>query len=252
MTKRLHPRLPRIFAQPTLAALLLLLCLNLPAYRVVETPVTANTWPDPPFVAVGSVVGDGSAIFHATYATDGHFDGTLASSNVKRNCTVTIDGQSAQVAFEWDYAGSRNFDYNDYFIPEEAEDVFFYPTLLEIAGEDANNNGIAGESAIDGHSMPFVVGYVTVQFWAYDLELDDYVDYGEMTVNVTPGTDPTVVYGLKVSDLIEIDATTELIPGKYKSVQTVYDDYFLVNDYYTEVQVIEYCFDVYDLDVFAP
>ena len=199
----------------------------------------------------GSVVGDNSATIHVTHVTDGHFDGILASSNVRRDCTVTIDGKSARVAFEWDCAGSRNFDYEDYFIPEEPEDIFFYPTLQEIAGEDTNNNGLSGEGAINGHSMPFVVGFVKVQFWSYDLELDDYVDYGETTVNVTPGTDPAVVYGLKVSDLIDIGATTEPLTGKYKSVQTVYDDYFFYGSYYSEVQVLEYCFDVYDLDVFA-
>ena len=85
----------------------------------------------------------------------------------------------------------------------------------------------------------------------YDLESDEFVDFGETTVNVAPGTDPDVVYGLKVSDLIDIDATTEPVSGKYKSVQTVYDDYFFYNNYYSEVQVLEYCFDVYDLDVFA-
>ncbi|MBO7620994.1 MAG: hypothetical protein J6T06_10810 [Victivallales bacterium] len=199
----------------------------------------------------GSVVGDTSSVIHVTHVTDGHFDGILASSNVRRDCTVTIDGRTARVAFEWDCAGSRNFEYEDYFIPEEPEDIFFYPTLQEIAGEDTNNNGISGEGAVNGHSMPFVVGFVKVQFWAYDLELDEFVDFGETTVNVAPGTDPAVVYGLKVSDLIDIDATTEPVSGKYKSVQTVYDDYFFYNNYYSEVQVLEYCFDVYDLDVFA-
>ena len=199
----------------------------------------------------GSVVGDNSSTIHVTHVTNGHFDGILTSSNVKRNCMVTIDGKTAQAAFEWDCAGSRNFEFANYFIPEESENIFFYPTLQEIAGEDTNDNGISGEGAIGGHSMPFVVGFVKVQFWAYDLDLDDFMDYGELTVNVTPGTDPDVVYGRKVSDLIDIDVTTEPLTGKYKNVQTVYDDYFFHGSYYSEVQVLEYCFDVYDLDVFA-
>ncbi|MBR6059519.1 MAG: hypothetical protein IKP58_15230 [Victivallales bacterium] len=187
MTKRLHPRLPRIFAQPPLAALLLL-CLNLPAYRVVETPITANTWPAPPLVAVGDpfyiwVSGGKSLVFDPD---DEYTQGDCG------------------YGFEWQLCQNGPHDHLHGRVACVRENSFYCTSRL------------------DGGP------------W------------------VTPGTDPTVVYGLKVSDLIEIDVTTEPISGKYKSVQTVYDDYFFWSDYYTEVQVLEYCFDVYDLDVFAP
>ena len=57
MTKQPHSRIPRPFTRRPLAAILLcLLCLDLAAYRIAETPVVTDTLPDPPLVAVGDDV----------------------------------------------------------------------------------------------------------------------------------------------------------------------------------------------------
>jgi len=176
----------------------------------------------------------------------------LKSSNVTRNCTATIGGSSVNVGMVWDVGGSVNFEYDDYFIPGESEEIFFYPTLDEISGEDVDSDGIAGEGVINGHSMLFKATAITVSIWAYDWEEDEYIENSEETITIVPGQDPEIAYGVYVSDLIEIGATTETDTGKYKSIHTVYDWYEVINDNIDfGIDILEYSFDAYDTEVFV-
>ena len=176
----------------------------------------------------------------------------LKSSNVTRLCTASIGGSSVNVGMVWDIGGSINFEYDDFFIPGDEEEIFFYPTLYEISGEDVDSDGIAGEGAIGGHSMLFKATTITVSIWAYDWEEDEYIENGEETITIVPGQDPEIAYGVYVSDLIEIGTTTEPVTGKYKSIQTVYDWYEFIDDYIDfGVEVLEYSFDAYDTEVFV-
>ena len=199
----------------------------------------------------GSVVGDNSATIHVTHVTNGHFDGILTSSNVKRNCTVTIAGKTAQAAFEWDCAGSRNFDYDYYFFDGVPSDVMFYPTLDEIATEDEDNDGITGEGAIDGHVMDVDVIRLKVDYWIYDCENEEYIDEGGITeMDVTPDTNPVIAYGIRVNDLFDVDTVTEQPSGRYINTQTVYDYYYYDGDVMACITVLEYVFDFFDMGVY--
>ena len=192
----------------------------------------------------GSVVGDNSSVIHVTHVTDGHFDGILTSSNVRRDCTVTVDGKTARVAFEWDCAGSKDFDYPPYFIVGETDNITFYPTL----------NVICGDGAITGHQMFYGTLEMEVEYWAYDYIYDDYVEGPTTTVIPVPCEGNALVrYNVTANDLITHSATSEIQTGAYRNQQTVYDFYYYDEDDCIEyvIQIINYKFIIYDRDTFS-
>jgi len=186
----------------------------------------------------GSVVGDTSSVIHVTHVTNGHFDGVLTSGNVKRNCTVTIDGKTAQAAFEWDSEGNDSLDYPYDFVPEEGDDVFFSP-LLDDEDDD---------SAIDGHDIHFEATFIVVRYWTFDWETFEFSQSDEDTIEIPHGDDPEIVDGVYASDLLVITGTVELSAGEYRSVHTVYDYWESGEDAAFGIEVTEYYFRVYDND----
>lgn len=188
----------------------------------------------------GSVVGDNSATIHVTHVTNGHFDGILTSSNVKRNCTVTIAGKTAQAAFEWDCAGNDSLDYPYDFVPEEGDNVFFRP-LLDDDDDD---------SAIDGHGMHFEATVIVVRYWTFDWQTFDFLLSEEDEIEIPHGYDPEIVDGVYASDLLVITGTTEISAGEYRSVHTVYDYWEYGDDADFGIEVMEYNFRVYDNDCY--
>ena len=192
----------------------------------------------------GSVVGDNSSVIHVTHVANGHFDGTLTSSNVTRNCTVTVAGKTAQAAFEWDCAGSKDFDYPPYFIVGETDNITFYPTL----------NVICGDGAITGHQMFYGTLEMEVEYWVYDYIYDDYVEGPTTTVIPVPCEGNALVrYNVTANDLITHSATSEIQTGAYRNQQTVYDFYYYDEDDCIEyvILVLNYTFTVYDRDALS-
>ena len=164
---------------------------------------------------------------------------------------MTIDGKTAQAAFEWDCAGSRNFDYDDYFIPEIPSDIVFYPTLDEIATEDADSDGVAGEGAIDGHVMDFDAIRIKVDYWSYNFQTGQYIDVGtDVVIPVTPDTNPVIRFGVTVNQLINIGAVMEEPSGKYTSAHIVHDYISIEGSVIKCIIVQEYAFDVFDMEVY--
>ncbi len=199
----------------------------------------------------GSVVGDNSATIHVTHVTNGHFDGILTSSNVKRNCTVTIAGKTAQVTFEWDCAGSKDFDYDEFFFPGLEFEAVFYPTLDEIATEDEDEDGIIGEGAIDSHMMDFDIMKIKYDYWIYDYEAEEYVDEGEVVeIDIPLNSNPVIRFDVTLDDLFEFDDVVEQPGGKYLGTMIVRD---YIEDTGTVVKcicIMGYTLDVFDMEVF--
>lgn len=183
---------------------------------------------------------------------DGYATVELKSSNVTRTCTVTIGGKSVAVTMAWDIGGIRDFKYDRDYLPGVKSDVIFYPTLDEIALRDEDADGKAGEGAIDGHDIQFHVTKVTFDYWSFDYDKWKYVDKGGIVeLDVLPGYNPTLKFGVRLDDIIELDDVIEASPGKYVNPQTV-RDYF--NESGTVIQCItikEYDFYVYDKEVYV-
>jgi hypothetical protein len=140
---------------------------------------------------------------------------------------------------EWDIAGAYDFEFEDYFSPENPDPVKFYPTL----------NEIKGFGAIDGHSMGFYTPELTIiktefDFTNWNMTEDEitayYPDY------------PELPSGYSITDFIEHSATTEISTGEYKNTQTVHDqwDYDAATDVLTFILVDGYEFAPYDESVY--
>ncbi len=200
-----------------------------------------------------SIAGNSSGTITLTDidTTTGSATAILTSSNVTRTCTVNIGGQSLNVTMAWDISGIHDFEFDDYFLPDMESDVIFYPTLDEIALLDEDEDGTPGEGAIGGHDIVFHVTKVTFDYWSFDYDAWEYVDEGGVVeLDVMPGSNPILRFGVRLDDLLEIDDVTEAAPGKYVNPQTVY---YYYNDTGTVIECIaitEYEFDAYDMEVY--
>ena len=164
---------------------------------------------------------------------------------------MTIDGRTARVAFEWDCAGSRDFDYDELFFPDIPSSSYFYPTLDEIAIEDEDNDGVAGEGAIDGHYMEFYVTSIIIAYLKYNFETGEYLEYSDsFPVDVLPGTNPEIKYGVALNNLVVMEQVTEESPGVYRNIQTVHDYCNISGAILTYIMVLEYNADIYDMEVY--
>ena len=182
----------------------------------------------------------------------------LTSSNVGQTCTVSIGGKSVDVVMNWDISGMFNFVYNDKaiyladFLPYVENKVSFYPTLDEMAGHDEDKDGKAGEGAIDGHDIKFYVTKVTFDYWSFDIEKWEYIDKGGVVEqDVVAGANPTLRFGVRLDELIDVKDVTETISGKYVNRQTVSDYYTITGNVIKCITVKGYKFVVYDEEVYV-
>ncbi len=183
-------------------------------------------------------------------SSGGELTETLVSSNVRQTCTVSYsDGSaSADVSFVWDTDGVYDFEFPSYFVVGSGDDVRFYPTLDEIAGNDPDSNGTAGEGKITGHSMDYWTRKVEVRYWEYNYNTDTYTAFGSDTFDNLDGSNIEIHFGVKLHSLIDHSATSEVTSGVYENTQTVYDYYSYDSSTGVEqvIEVWNYSFGVYD------
>ncbi len=200
-----------------------------------------------------SLSGDGAGTLDVSSwdSSTGLVTAELKSGNVTRTCTATIGGASVAVAMAWDIAGSRDFDGDDFYISEEDTNLEFYPTLQEIAGADDDSDGIPGEGAIGGHSIQFLVKKIKLEYWSYDYVTEQYVNpVSTVEIDVPPNTNPNLLFGANLSNLIDINSVTEPLTGKYVNAQTAHDYFEVTGNVVKCIRVIEYETSVSDTGVY--
>ncbi len=164
----------------------------------------------------------------------------LTSSNKVEDCTISKGSASVTVSFSWDRdeAGSYDFAYPEYFIPGTADTVKFYPTLHENAGE----------GALAGHNIPFYTYSATIHWWTYDFATDTWSEETETVP--TYSTYSGIPFGRSITSLVQHTTTSATSAGEYSNSQTVQDYYDIVGDEFRVIEVQDYSFAVYDLDVY--
>ena len=199
-----------------------------------------------------TITGDSSGAIAATVEAGMGVitNAVFRSCNVTRTCTVTIGEESVDVEMEWDISGCKDFDYDGFFFPDVESEVFFYPTLDEIATEDEDEDGNEGEGAIGGHHLECAVTRIKYDYWSYDYVLGDYIEEGGVVeMDIEAGDDPEICFEVNVYDLFEMDDVQETPFGKYVNTHIVSDYYEDDGEVISCIVILEYEIEWIDTDV---
>ncbi len=195
----------------------------------------------------GDVVAAVFAQQSSTTDSDGRVYGTYTSSDKLEDATikvvqcqyhaVDIDPGST-ITQEWDIAGDYDFEFPSVFVPEEPDDVSFYPTL----------DVVAAEGAIDKHSMEYYTTEATLYYCSWNLETDEFE---EKEITVTYPNYTGIPFGQTIDTLIQHSQTSEKPLGVYTNAQKVHDywDYDTETGIFRLIEPQSYSFSAYDTEV---
>lgn len=146
----------------------------------------------------------------------------------------------AKIQQVWDVAGDYDFYYPEYFVPDEPDQVSFYPTL-DVPG---------GVGAIDGHSMAYYTPSAEISWYEYDGLADTF--FAE-TITVSYPLYTGIPFGVSIDDLVSQFPAMEISSGVYQNTQTVHDywDYNPGTESIKSIEVNEYEFSAYDESLVA-